>query len=134
MRRARLRLRALTVAACGGAMALAAMAAGTTEPDTPFGFSAADGAHELALEQRFDAALDPGDLRGWLKTLSAEPNHVGSPHDKANAEYVRDLFRQWGWDVRIEEFQVLYPTLKQHTLELIAPTRFMGERHYVPSG
>jgi N-acetylated-alpha-linked acidic dipeptidase len=112
------------VLCAGGATALAAGAAGTAEPATIFGFSAADGTRELALEQRFDAALDPTDLRGWLKTLSAEANHVGAPHDKANAELVRDLFRQWGWSAQIEEFEVLYPTLKQHSLELIAPAHF----------
>ena len=95
-----------------------------TDSATLFGFSAEGSGREVALEQRFDAALDPADLRAWLKTLSAEPNHVGSPHDKANAEYVRDLFRQWGWDAHIEEFEVLYPTLKQHSLELVAPERF----------
>src|SRR5215472_10645804 len=114
---------AFFIAACVAGLGVAA-AAGTAEPAGLFGFSAADGAREVALEQRFDAALDPSDLRSWLKTLSAEPNHVGSPHDKANAELVRDLFRQWGWDAHIEEFEVLYPTLKQHTLELISPTHF----------
>jgi hypothetical protein len=111
-------LAALTAAASSGTQA-------TEGQGTPalFGFGAADGTRELALEQRFDAALDPADLRAWLKTLSAEANHVGAPHDKANAEFVRDLFRRWGWDARIEEFQVLYPTLKQHSLELVAPTR-----------
>ena len=121
---ARIGAAALAAAVCGGAMSLAAVAAGTGEPATLFGFGAADGTRELALEQRFDAALDPADLRAWLKTLSAEANHVGAPHDKANAEYVRALFRQWGWDAHIEEFEVLYPTLKQHSLELVAPTRF----------
>jgi N-acetylated-alpha-linked acidic dipeptidase len=109
--------------ACVGAMTLA-VAADTAEPAGLFGFSAADGAREAALEQRFDAMLDPAELRGWLKTLSAEPNNVGAPHDKANAELVRDLFRQWGWDARIEVFEVLYPTLKHHSLELLAPTHF----------
>ena len=116
---------AFFVAVCVAGLGVAA-AAGTAEPSGLFGFSAADGAREAALEQRFDAALDPSDLRGWLKTLSAEPNHVGSPHDKANAELVRDLFRQWGWDAQIEEFEVLYPTLKQHTLELVSPTHFVA--------
>ncbi|HEY1875485.1 MAG TPA: transferrin receptor-like dimerization domain-containing protein [Steroidobacteraceae bacterium] len=109
--------------ACVGAMTLA-VGAGTAEPGGLFGFSAADAAHEAALEQRFDAELDPAELRGWLKTLSAEPNNVGAPHDKANAELVRDLFKQWGWDARIEVFEVLYPTLKHHSLELVAPTQF----------
>ncbi|HKD53790.1 MAG TPA: transferrin receptor-like dimerization domain-containing protein [Steroidobacteraceae bacterium] len=109
-----------TIAAIG-----AATAAG---PETSglFGFGAADAARQQSLEQRFDAQLNPQDLRDWLKNLSSEPNHVGSPHDKANAEFVRDLFRQWGWDAHIETFEVLYPTLKQHRLELIAPTKFVA--------
>ena len=114
----------LAAAMCGGVVALAAVAAAPDEPVRLFGFGTTEGTRQIALEQRFDAALDPADLRAWLETLSAGANHVGSPHDKANAEYVRDLFRQWGWEVRIEEFQVLYPTLKQHSLELIAPNRF----------
>ena len=80
---------------------------------------------QQALEQSFDATLDPADLRAWLKNLVfLDANHVGSPHDKANAEFVRDLFRQWGGDAQIEEFDVLYPTLKHHTLELVAPGKF----------
>ena len=89
-----------------------------------FGFTAQEGAAQRSLEQRFDADLNPAELREWLKNLASAPNHVGSPHDRANAEFVRDLFRQWGWQAQIEVFEVLYPTLKEHSLELVAPTRF----------
>ena len=89
-----------------------------------FGFTAPEATVQRALEQRFDGALNPRDLRGWMQRLSSAPNQVGSPHDKANAETVRDLFRQWGWQAQIEVFEVLYPTLKQHSLELVAPTHF----------
>jgi N-acetylated-alpha-linked acidic dipeptidase len=89
-----------------------------------FGFTGQEGAAQRSLEQRFDAQLDPAELRAWMKNLASAPNQVGSPHDKANAEFVRDLFRQWGWQAQIEVFEVLYPTLKQHSLELVAPTRF----------
>lgn len=92
--------------------------------DTVFGFAPAQLEQQRSLEARFDGALDAHDLREWLQRLSSEPNHVGSPHDKANAEFVRDLFARWGWDAQIEVFEVLYPTLKQHTLELVAPSRF----------
>jgi N-acetylated-alpha-linked acidic dipeptidase len=107
---------------------LAAAAADSANSAGPalFGFTPDEATSEQALEQRFDAQLDAADLRGWLKTLSSEPNHVGSPHDKANAEMVRDLFKQWGWDAQIETFDVLYPTLKQHTLELVGPTKFVA--------
>src|SRR6516225_1991959 len=71
-----------SLAALGTAASSGADAPGSANAQSaaPFGFGAAEGARELALEQRFDGALDPSELRGWLKTLSAEPNHVGSPH------------------------------------------------------
>ncbi|HET8940793.1 MAG TPA: folate hydrolase, partial [Rudaea sp.] len=74
------------------------------------GFSS-DGANaQRALEQRFDAQLNPAELRKWMKQMASQPNHVGSPHDKANAEFMLANFRAWGWDAHIETFDVLYPT------------------------
>lgn len=70
------------------------------------------------LEQKFDASLNPAEMGSWLKTLAAEPNHVGSPHDKSNAEMVLQLFKEWGWDARIETFEVLYPTPLSESLEI----------------
>ena len=97
------------------------LAVGEVPTPTLFGFNVTDSAREHALETRFDAQISAGDLREWLKHLSAEPNHVGSPHDKANAEFILRQFRDWGWDAHIERFDVLYPTLISHTLEMIAP-------------
>jgi len=112
------------LALAAGLVPLAAVqAAGDATPGL-FGFTTPEAATQRALEQRFDGALNPADLRGWMQKLSSAPNQVGSPHDKANAEYVRDLFRQWGWQAQIEVFEVLYPTLKQHSLELVAPSHF----------
>jgi N-acetylated-alpha-linked acidic dipeptidase len=59
-----------------------------------------------------------------MQQMSSEPNHVGSAHDKANAEFELKKFREWGWDARIETFSVLYPTPREVSLELLAPTRF----------
>ncbi|MBA3895978.1 MAG: M28 family peptidase [Sphingomonadaceae bacterium] len=78
-----------------------------------------------ALEQAFDAQISSTDQLAWLKDMSSAPNHVGSPHDRANAEMQLALFKQWGWDARIETFQVLYPTPLSTTLELVAPERVM---------
>jgi len=104
----------------------ATLAAGADRPPVLFGFSAADSATQQTLEQRFDAALNPSDLDAWLKNMASEANHVGAPHDKANAEFTRDQFQQWGWDAKIEVFYPLYPTLKSHTLEMVAPTKFVA--------
>ncbi|THD78229.1 MAG: M28 family peptidase [Phenylobacterium sp.] len=70
------------------------------------------------LEARLDAQIDPAEMGRWLKQLAYEPNHVGSPHDKANAEWILAQLKSWGWDAHIEEFSVLYPTPISETLEL----------------
>ena len=93
------------------------------------GFSAVNAAKQLALEAKFDSRLDPADQRAWLERMSAEPNHVGSPHNKANAEFMLEKLREWGWDAQIETFYVLYPTPKKQALELVAPTRFSARLH-----
>ncbi|HYB64450.1 MAG TPA: transferrin receptor-like dimerization domain-containing protein [Steroidobacteraceae bacterium] len=117
-------MKALPLAVVSTLLPLAAVAAADEGGPKLFGFTAQDGVAQRSVEQRFDAELKPAELREWLKNLAAAPNHVGSPHDKANAEFVRDLFRQWGWQAQIEVFEVLYPTLKEHSLELVAPTHF----------
>jgi N-acetylated-alpha-linked acidic dipeptidase len=79
---------------------------------------------ETALERRYDGLIQPNDLRDWMKVLAAEPNQVGSPHDKANAERILGWFKSWGWDAHIETFQVLYPTPISETLEITGPKPF----------
>lgn len=115
------RFSSLTLSCFVGASALAA-----NSSDPLFGFTAAESSMEESLEQRFDSDLNPADLGAWMKNLSSQANQVGSPHDKANAEFVRDQLRQWGWDAQIEVFYPLYPTLKHHTLELTAPVKFVA--------
>jgi N-acetylated-alpha-linked acidic dipeptidase len=99
----------------------AATAADAPGDHAMLGFSAGNAAAQRSLEQRFDAQLDPADLRAWLKQMSSEPNQVGAPHDKANAEFMLAKFREWGWDAHIETFNVLYPTPKKVALELLGP-------------
>lgn len=76
-----------------------------------------------ALEAAFDAQISAKDQLEWLKRMSAEPNHVGAPHNKANAEATLALFKTWGWDARIERFDVLYPTPLSTVLEMITPEK-----------
>jgi N-acetylated-alpha-linked acidic dipeptidase len=118
------------------ACALLTAAAGAAPAAPPasamLGFTADHAAEQRALEQRFDAALSATDQRDWLKTMSSQPNQVGSPHDKANAEWMLAKFTQWGWDARIETFSVLYPTPKTESLELVAPGHFKAKLHEPP--
>ena len=111
----------MTCLAAGAGMPLPAMTA--TGSDIQ-GFTPDAAARERDLEQRFDAQLSATEMREWLRRLSSQPNQVGSPHDKANAEFLLAEFRQWGWDAHIETFDVLYPTPRQEMLEMTAPTTF----------
>ena len=47
-----------------------------------------------------------------------------APYTKDNAEWMLAKFSEWGWEARIETFDVLFPTPKERLLELVAPTRF----------
>src|SRR5215471_18248705 len=76
------------------------------------------------LERRFDASISSPEMGGWMKTMAAEPNHVGSAHNKANAEMALEQFKSWGWDAHIETFEVLYPTPLSEALELVGGTPF----------
>jgi N-acetylated-alpha-linked acidic dipeptidase len=119
----RLKVSPVLALACLLATFGSAAAAGGDAHDTGpmFGFSPASAAAQQSLEQRFDAQLNPADLRDWLKQMSSQPNQVGSPHDKANAEFMLAKFREWGWDAHIETFNVLYPSPKKEGLELLGP-------------
>lgn len=100
------------------------LAMGAVDASQMLGFTPATAAREAGLETRFDAGLDARQMRDWLERLSAEPNHVGSPHDRANAEFMLEQFLAWGWDARIETFNVLYPTPRHVALELEGPRRY----------
>src|SRR5258708_6887446 len=89
-----------------------------------FGAQAPAASNEAKLERNFDALIRPNDLRDWMKLLAAQPNHVSSPHDKANADQILAGFRDWGWDAHIETFWVLYPKPISETLELVGTQKF----------
>ncbi len=91
------------------------------------GFSLAAGHAEHERERAFDGQISTAELRGWLEHLAAHPHHVGSEWGRANAEWLRDLLASWGYAARIETFDVLFPTPKLRSLELVAPTRFRAK-------
>ena len=91
---------------------------------TTIAFAAPTSSGQAEVERNFDTLIHPSDLRDWMKTLASEPNHVGSPHDKANANQILAWFKEWGWDAHIERFWVLYPTPISETFELAGPKSF----------
>jgi N-acetylated-alpha-linked acidic dipeptidase len=77
-----------------------------------------------AWETRFRAVPSTDSLRSYMRRLSARPHHLGSPYGLANARWMRDRFAAWGWDARIETFDVLFPTPRERVVELVAPRAF----------
>ena len=88
------------------------------------GFSEEGSAVHRALEARFEAELDPDDLRTWMRYLASRPHHVGSPFGREVAEFIAGRFREWGFETAVETYQVLFPIPTLRRLEMVAPTRF----------
>ena len=88
------------------------------------GFSGESSRVQADLESRFDAGLNPDNLRDWMKRISSRPHHLGSVHNKENADFIASQFRSWGYDTRLEEFHVLFPTPKTRIVEMTSPQKF----------
>jgi len=97
-------------------------------PERPLpGFGREAALRQRDIEKRFDASLNKDNLREWMKFIASKPHHVGSPHGKSVAEFIADKFRSWGYDTRIEEYSVLFPTPKLRLVEMTAPEKFTAK-------
>jgi N-acetylated-alpha-linked acidic dipeptidase len=88
------------------------------------GFSPDGSRIERDWEAKFQAGPLPDSIREYMRHLSAQPHHVGSPYDHANAEWVLAKLKAYGFDAHIEQFDVLFPTPLDRVVELVAPTHF----------
>jgi N-acetylated-alpha-linked acidic dipeptidase len=83
------------------------------------GFSDTHAKSQLEWEKKFDAGLNAKNLDTWMQFLTSHPHHVGSPQGRANADYMLNLFRSWGYQAELAEYHVLFPTPKTRMLELL---------------
>jgi len=86
----RIRVRSIVVASA----ALLLIAADPGDPPLS-GFTAASARSQREWETKFRAVPSPDSLRSYMRRLSARPHHVGSPYDRANAEWLRDRLASW---------------------------------------
>ena len=91
------------------------------------GFKDNEALQEIQWEKKLDSMVSPANLDTWMQFLSSRPHHVGSAQGKANAEYMAKLFRQWGYDTKIEEYYVLFPTPKSRLLELVGSKTYKAK-------
>jgi N-acetylated-alpha-linked acidic dipeptidase len=115
------------------AFVLMIFASAASAADAPvLGFTPEGLAAQRALEARYDALVDAKNLGAWMERMSSRPHHVGSPWGKANAEFMAGLLRSWGYETRIEEYEVLFPTPRERAVEMIAPSRFVARLEEPP--
>ena len=83
------------------------------------GFFPVNTQKQLDYEKQFDAMISSSNQDVWMKFITSRPHHVGSEHGKANAEYMAGFFRQWGYETELARYDVLFPTPKSRSLELL---------------
>lgn len=89
------------------------------------GYTAESSAKELAWEKSFREIPEAKRAHANMKVLAAHPHHVGSEAQRKNAEWMVEQYKSWGWDAKIEQFDVLYPTPKSQLVEMIAPAKYV---------
>lgn len=103
-----------------------AVSSASAQPAPPPGYDAAAAEAQRALEARFDAGLQDADYRGWLRQWSSRPNQVGAPHNLENARDLQARLRSYGWDARIEQYEVLWPSPKSAELQLLGAQPYVA--------
>lgn len=88
------------------------------------GFTEKTTAKQQQLEQQYDAQLSTKRIDQTVKELSAMPHHLGSKGGNEVVQSIYNKFKQWGWDVKIETYQVLFPSPQTRVLEMIQPTQY----------
>ena len=81
-------------------------------------------AAQESREAAYEAMLSSQKMMDWMETMTTRPHHLGSPKVKENAESIASLFREWGYDVEIEVYDVLFPTPKTRALKMLKPLPF----------
>ncbi len=87
---------------------------------------------QLALEKAFEAELSTKNLDQWMQFMAAEPHWVGTEYGKKIAEWIQKQFKSWGYETRIDTYQVLFPYPKIRELNLISPATYKAKLTPIP--
>jgi N-acetylated-alpha-linked acidic dipeptidase len=86
-----------------------------------FGFYDSNALGELKTEKAFDDQISRENIGKTIQDLSSIPHNLGSPGSKEVAEKIQQKFRDYGFDVHMDVYQVLFPVPKVRDLEMTAP-------------
>ena len=86
------------------------------------GFTSGSSIAEQQLERRFLALPSADRAREYHRFLTAEPHVAGSDRNRALAEWVRDRWKEYGFDqVDIVQHDVLLPWPEEVSVEMSEP-------------
>src|SRR5882757_7103370 len=85
------------------------------------GFNDSSAAEELRNEKSFDSFISRENIGAAIRDLSSVPHNLGSAGSKEVADKIEKKFRDYGFDVRKDVYQVLFPEPKVSILEMISP-------------
>jgi len=93
--------------------------------DNPLmGFTKEESSKQKTIESQLDDMVKAKNLDDWMKFMSARPHHVGSEYNKKVVDFMAQKFKEWGYDVKVEKFDILFPTPKVRLLEMTAPAPY----------
>ena len=81
-------------------------------------------AQSPATDVTFRGMIDAKNIGEYMRVMAARPHHLGSAYGKQNADWILARFKEWGWDAKIESYDVLFPTPKERVVELLGSTPF----------
>ncbi len=96
------------------------------------GFTPQRAAEQLRLEQQFDQQLKAENISRYIRDLSVQPHHVGSPGGSAVVKYVADRFREWGFETSIATYYVPFPEPVTRVLEMTGSRKFTASLKETP--
>ncbi len=96
------------------------------------GFSSDNAVQQLKLESSFEKNLSAANLDNWMQLMSAEPHWVGTKFGEENAKWIQKQFKSWGYDAKIETYDVLFPYPTERVLELLGPNPYKAKLTAVP--
>lgn len=88
------------------------------------GFNDSSAKTEWSREKTFDELISRENIGLTIRDLSSVPHNLGSAGSKEVAEKIQERFRNYGFDVRMDIYEVLFPEPKIRILEMTAPQTF----------
>lgn len=96
------------------------------------GFTPENANEQAKLEAAFEGKLNASNLDQWMQRMSAEPHWVGTEYGEENAKWIQSQFKSWGYDAKIETYQILFPYPTERVLEMTGPAKYTAKLTAVP--